>query len=263
MPRPLDVNCDCGESFGKWRLGADEQLIPRITTASVACGWHAGDPATMRDTVALAAANGVVVGAHPGLPDLLGFGRRAVDLSAADLHAYVVYQSGALAAFLRPHGLRLNHVKPHGALYPMLNARDDLAAAAVDAFFEVMDEPVVYWPAGSEDRALLRACAERGVRVVREYYPDSRYGPDGETVVEHSREPMDADLAEAAVRRFLETGEVETVEGGTLALEAESVCVHGDGPSAVAIVDRVIKVLDELDRPLRPATARAQEGTRA
>lgn len=263
MPPSLDINCDCGESFGKWTLGADAELIPRITTASVACGWHAGDPATMRATVALAAAHGVAVGSHPGMPDLLGFGRRAIDLAPADLHAYIVYQSGALEAFLRPHGLRLNHVKPHGALYPMLNARDDLAAAAVDAFFELMDEPVLYWPAGSEDRALLRACAERGVTVVREYYPDSRYGPDGETVVEHSREPMDADLAEAAIRRFLETGAVETVDGGSLRLEAESVCVHGDGPSAVEIVDRVVKVLGELGRPLRPATAAREEGVSA
>jgi 5-oxoprolinase (ATP-hydrolysing) subunit A len=260
---PLDINCDCGESFGKWRLGADEELIPRITTASVACGWHAGDPATMRDTVELAEATGVAVGSHPGMPDLLGFGRRAMDLAPADLHAYIVYQSGALEAFLRPHGLRLNHVKPHGALYPMLNARADLAAAAVDAFFTVMEEPVLYWPAGSEDRALLRACAERGVRVVREYYPDSRYGRDGETVVEHRREPIDADVAEVAIRRFLESGEVETVDGAAIRLEAESVCVHGDGPSAVAIVDRVVKVLGELGRPLRPATARAGEEVRA
>jgi UPF0271 protein len=263
MPPSLDINCDCGESFGKWRLGADEELIPRISTASVACGWHAGDPSTMRATVALAAAHGVAVGSHPGMPDLLGFGRRAMDLAPPDLHAYIVYQSGALEAFLRPHGMRLNHVKPHGALYPMLNARDDLAAAAVEAFFEVMDEPVVYWPAGSEDRALLRACAERGVRVVREYYPDSRYGPDGETVVEHSREPMNADLAEAAIARFLDTGEVETVDGGSITLQAESICVHGDGPSAVEIVDRVRKAMEERGRPLRPATARAEEGVKA
>jgi 5-oxoprolinase (ATP-hydrolysing) subunit A len=212
----------------------------------VACGWHAGDPATMRDTVALAVEHDVAVGAHPGLPDLLGFGRRAMQISPSDLRAAIVYQAGALEAFLRPHGRTLSHVKPHGALYPMLNADDDLAEAAVDAFFDVMEQPVLYWPAGSEDRALLRVCAARGVRVVGEYYPDSRYGPDGETVVEHSRAPADLDAVEAALRRFAEHGEVETTDGGTLRIQAESICVHGDGPSAVAIVDRVKKVLEEV-----------------
>jgi 5-oxoprolinase (ATP-hydrolysing) subunit A len=256
----LDINCDCGESFGKWKLGDDEELIPRITTASVACGWHAGDPVTMRDTVALAARHGVAVGSHPGMPDLLGFGRRTMSLSPEDLRAYLVYQSGALKAFLCEHELRLNHVKPHGALYMMLNSCEDLAGAAVDAFFDVMDEPVVYWPAGSEDRALLRVCHDRGVRVVGEYYPDSKYGADGQTVVEHSRAPMDPALAEEAFRRFFETGEIETVDRDVITLDAESVCVHGDGPSAVAIVDRVVKILDEAGVALRPATAATPEG---
>jgi 5-oxoprolinase (ATP-hydrolysing) subunit A len=259
MAAPLDINCDCGESYGRWSLGADEQLIPRITTASVACGWHAGDPATMRDTVALAVEHDVAVGAHPGLPDLLGFGRRAMQIAPADLRAAIVYQAGALKAFLRPYGRTLSHVKPHGALYPMLNADEQLAEAAVDAFFDVMEQPVIYWPAGSEDRALLRVCAARGVRVVGEYYPDSRYGADGETVVEHARAPADLEAVEAAFRRFVEHGEVETIDGATLELEAESVCVHGDGPSAVAIVDRVRAVLDELGRPPRAATARVSE----
>jgi 5-oxoprolinase (ATP-hydrolysing) subunit A len=255
----LDVNCDLGESFGNWRLGADEALLPRISTASLACGFHGGDPVTMRRTVARAVEHGVAVGAHPGLPDLLGFGRRVIDVSPEDLHAYVVYQSGALEAFLRPHGARLNHVKPHGALYPMLNRREDLAIATVDAMFEVMERPALYWPAGSEDRALLRVARDRGVRVIREFYPDSRYGSDGETVVEREREPMSPDAAEASLRRFLAHGEVETVDGTAIPLAAESVCVHGDGPTAVAIVDRVVAVLEDLGRPVRAATADESE----
>lgn len=226
----------------------------------MACGWHAGDPATMRDTVALAVEHDVAVGAHPGLPDLLGFGRRVMQITPADLRAAIVYQAGALEAFLRPYGRSLSHVKPHGALYPMLNADEQLAEAAVDAFFDVMERPVIYWPAGSEERALPRVCAARGVRVVGEYYPDSRYGADGETVVEHSRAPADLDTVEAAFRRFVEHGEVETIDGGTLELEAESICVHGDGPSAVAIVDRLGAVLEELGRPPRAATATVSEG---
>jgi UPF0271 protein len=242
----IDINCDLGESFGNWRLGADDALLPLISTASLACGFHGGDPVTMRRSVAAAVQHGVAVGSHPGLPDLLGFGRRVMDVSPEDLHAYVVYQSGALEAFLRPHGARLNHVKPHGALYPMLNRREDLASATVDAMFEVMHEPVLYWPAGSEDRALLRVARERGVRVVREFYPDSRYGADAETVVDREREPVDPDAAEQALRRFLERGEVETIEGTTIPLEAESICVHGDGPTAVAIVERVVAMLEVL-----------------
>jgi UPF0271 protein len=255
----MDINCDLGESFGNWRLGADEALIPRITTASLACGFHGGDPLTMRRAVEAAAEHGVAVGSHPGLPDLLGFGRRVMAVSPEDLHAYVVYQSGALEAFLRPHGLALNHVKPHGALYPMLNRDEDLAAATVDAMFEVMARPVLYWPAGSEERALLRVARDRGVRVVGEFYPDSRYGSDGETVVERHREPVTPDTAEVALRRFLATGEVETIDGTTIELAAESVCVHGDGPTAVALVERVVEVLEDLGRPLRAATASEDE----
>jgi 5-oxoprolinase (ATP-hydrolysing) subunit A len=255
----MDINVDCGESFAKWKLGADEELIPLITTASVACGWHAGDPATMRRTVELCVEHGVAVGAHPGLPDLLGFGRRAMEISPDDLRAAIVYQSGALEAFLRPYGLRLNHVKPHGALYLMLNSREELAAAAVDAFFDVMEAPVVYWPAAPDDRALARVCRERGVRFVGEYYPDSRYGAAGETVIEHDRPPMDPDAVEAAFRRFLADGEVETIDGEPIRVEAESVCVHGDGPSAVAITKRVVEVLEEIGRPLRRATAPVAE----
>jgi UPF0271 protein len=255
----MDINCDLGESFGNWKLGADEALLPSITTASLACGFHGGDPLTMRRAVDAAVGHGVAVGSHPGLPDLLGFGRRVMAVSPEDLHAYVVYQSGALEAFLRPHGQALNHVKPHGALYPMLNRDEDLAAAAVDAMFEVMDQPVLYWPAGSEERALLRVARDRGVRVVREFYPDSRYGSHGETVVEREREPVTPDAAETALRRFLQRGEVETIDATTIPLAAECVCVHGDGPTAVAIVDRVVAVLDELGRPLRAATANHSE----
>ncbi len=255
----MDINCDLGESFGNWTLGADDELLPRITTASVACGFHGGDPLTMRRTVEVAVGHGVAVGSHPGLPDLHGFGRRVMAVSPEDLHAYVVYQSGALEAFLRPHGRSLAHIKPHGALYPMLNRDEQLSVAVIDAMFEVMDHPVLYWPAGSDERALLRIARDRGVRVIREFYPDSRYGSDGETVVERKRAHVTPEAAESALRRFLEHGEVETVDGTTIPLTAESVCVHGDGPEAVAIVDRVVAVLDELGHAQRAATAHESE----
>jgi UPF0271 protein len=178
-----------------------------------------------------------------------------MEISPEDLYADIMYQSGALEAFLRPHGLALNHIKPHGALYPMLNRREDLAEAAARALTDLMPAPVLYWPAGSEDRALLRVARQHGIRVVREFYPDSRYGADGETVVERHRMPMSPEAAEAATRRFLTAGAVETMQGTVIPLQAESICVHGDGPTAAAIVDRVIAVLDELGHPLRAATA--------
>jgi UPF0271 protein len=254
----MDVNCDLGESLGNWRMGADEALLPSITTASVACGFHGGDPVTMRRTVEMAVEHGVAVGSHPGLPDLLGFGRRAMDVSPEDLRAYVTYQSGALAAFLRAHDRTLTHVKPHGALYTMLNRREDLAAATVDAMFDVMERPVLLWPAGSEQGALVRTARERGVRVIGEFYPEARYGADGETVVERTRGPVTADEAEAALLRFLERGEVEAIDGTVLTLAAESICVHGDAPDATAIVERVVGVLRARGRP--PRAAFDQEG---
>ena len=227
----MDINCDLGESFGNWKLGDDDVLLPLITTASLACGFHGGDPVTMRETVATAVEHGVAVGAHPGLPDLLGFGRREMDVSPEDLRAYVIYQAGALEVFLRPRGLRLNHVKPHGVLYPMLNRDEDLAEAVVDAMYEVMERPVLYWPAGSEDRALLRAARERDVRVIREFYPDSRYGDDGETVVERRREPVTGDAAETALRRFLDHGEVETIAGHRSPSPPRASACTGTGPT--------------------------------
>src|SRR5437870_9469176 len=146
MRRQMDVNSGMGESFGNWVMGNDAALFPFVTTANVACGFHAGDPVTLVRTVRLAKRNGVVVGAHPGLPDLLGFGRRAMDISPEDAHAYVLYQAGALDGILRARSGRLHHVKPHGVLYAMLNERDDLAEAVADAISALMAAPTLYWP---------------------------------------------------------------------------------------------------------------------
>ncbi|MEQ8697091.1 MAG: 5-oxoprolinase subunit PxpA, partial [Bauldia litoralis] len=154
MPGRIDINCDCGESFGNWSMGADEALMPLITTANVACGFHGGDPLVMQRTVADAHRNGVAVGAHPGLPDLVGFGRRRMDISPAEAYAAVVYQVGALKGFLAPLGMTLHHVKPHGALYGMLNDQDDLAAAVAEAIRDTCPSPLLYWPAPVERHAL-------------------------------------------------------------------------------------------------------------
>ena len=242
--RAIDLNCDLGESFGNWRLGNDEELLPRITSANVACGFHAGDPVTMVDTVRRAAELGVAVGAHPGLPDLLGFGRRAMEISPEDAYAYVLYQSAALDGVARTFGVRLHHLKPHGILYTMLNDRPELAHAVADAFAAAMEAPVLYWPAGSEDGALVRECRDRGFRVVLEFYPDVTYTSDRRLVVDRRKGPLEPATAVERVARFLADGTAATVDGGSIELAGESICIHGDGPTAPAVVAAVREHLE-------------------
>lgn len=226
-------------------MGNDVELLHSISTANVACGFHGGDPVTMVRTVEQAVELDVAVGAHPGLPDLLGFGRRAMDISPDDAHAYVLYQTGALMGTLQAHGAGLHHVKPHGALYSMLNERDDLAEAVADAIARVMETPIVYWPAGAEDGALIREALRRDFRVVFEFYPDLRYGANGRLIVERQKSPVDPRVAVERVARFLSDGTVETVDGGTIRVEADSVCVHGDGPTAPDIVTAVREYVEQ------------------
>ena len=205
--RTIDINSDLGESFGNWSLGNDEAVIPEITSANVACGFHASDPVTMIRTVGLCKQHGVEVGSHPGLPDLLGFGRRPMRITPDDCYAYVLYQTGALQAVLAAEGLTLHHVKPHGAFYSILREDEPLAAAFCEAVLALMPEPVVYWPEG-RDLALPRAARERGIRVVMEVYVDMDYAPDGAIVIQRHKGLTDLDKAAAQIRRFLEDGVV-------------------------------------------------------
>lgn len=241
----IDINCDCGESFGNWSMGADEALMPLITTANVACGFHGGDPLVMQRTVADAQGNGVAVGAHPGLPDLVGFGRRRMDISPAEAYAAVVYQVGALTGFLGAAGMTLHHVKPHGALYGMLNDRDDLAAAVAEAIRDLCPSPLLYWPAPFERHALPRAAAKLGIPVVGEVYFDLSYSDEANLMVERKKSEKDLDEVATRLRRFLDKGEVVSVSGKAIPLDAQSICIHGDGPNAVAIGQRVRAVLEQ------------------
>jgi UPF0271 protein len=263
MPQTIDINCDCGESFGNWPMGADEAIIPLITTANVACGFHGGDPMVMQKTVALAQDSGVVVGAHPGLPDLVGFGRRRMDLSPAEAYAAVVYQVGALKAFLEAKAMALHHVKPHGALYVMLHDQKELAAAVAEAIRDTSPAPLLYWPAPVEQHALPRAARRLGIPVVGEVYFDLAYSDDANLVVERKKTPKDlADVARR-VRRFLAEGVVEAQSGKAIALSAETICVHGDGPNSVDIARTIRAVLAEAGvaaapwRPPAPGRKRA------
>lgn len=230
----IDLNADAGESFGPWRMGSDERLFPSLSSVNVACGFHAGDPVTMDRTVGLAREHGVAVGAHPGFPDTAGFGRRDLAMSPAELHAAVVYQLGALDAFVRRHGARLHHVKVHGALHHRI-ARDadaaDAAAGAVAAFDPDLPFVVLGGPGGT----VMRSAAERhGLRAVAEAFPDRAYLPDGrlaprsqEGALLHEAEQ----IAERAVRMALH-GEVEATDGTVVRLDVATLCIHGDTPGA-------------------------------
>jgi UPF0271 protein len=242
--RTVDINSDCGESLGNWKMGSDEELIPLITAANVACGFHAGDPVTMIRTVVACAANGVQVGSHPGFPDLLGFGRRTMRLSPEDGYAYVLYQTGALQAVLAAHGLELHHVKPHGAFYTVLRTEDELAAAVCEAITKLMPRPVAYWP-DPTDAAFTRAAGAAGIRIVREVYVDLSYSPEGEVILQRAKHATDLGAAAAQVRLWLEEGCVRAVDGTKVPLEAESICIHGDGPNAVEVAQAVRRTIEE------------------
>lgn len=230
-PRRIDLNCDLGESFGAWRMGADEAVMPYVSSANIACGFHAGDPDTMLRTVELARDAGVAIGAHVALPDLQGFGRREMRISPAEAHAMTLYQVGALAGFTRAAHTFLRHVKPHGALYNMA-ARDaalaDAIATAVRDFDPLL---VLVGLAGSE---LPRAGERHGLAVAHEAFADRRYRADGSLVPRDEAgaliDDIEASLAQALA--IAQGGGIETHDGSRLRLRADTLCVHGDHPHA-------------------------------
>ena len=227
----VDLNCDMGESFGAYQIGADAAVMPFITSANVACGFHGGDPGVMRETVALAKQHGVAVGAHPGLPDLLGFGRRTMDLSRQEVYDAVVYQVGALSSTAAALGVPLQHVKAHGALYHMGAANRDLALAIASAVRDVDRDLVFFALPGSH---LVTAGEESGLKVASEAFADRNYMPDGTLV---SRKRPDAHVAEtenvgSRALRMVREGKVRSIDGKDIALRADTICIHGDGPHA-------------------------------
>lgn len=230
----IDINCDMGEAFGAWALGQDRDLLSHVTSASIACGFHAGDPATMRETVRLAEARGVGVGAHPGFPDLRGFGRRAMAASPTEVRDDVVYQIGALTAFTRSK--RLQHVKPHGALYNMAVERDDYANAIAEAARDTDPALIVVALAGSRWAEITRAC---GLRVAREAFADRAVRADGTLVPRSMPGAVIHDVAAVVERslRLVIEGEVTAVTGETVCLEVDTLCLHGDTPGAPVLAE--------------------------
>lgn len=234
----VDLNCDLGESFGRYTLGLDEEVIKYVSSANVACGMHASDPQVMAKTVRLAKAAGAAVGAHPGFADLQGFGRRNMDLTPDELHDLVLYQLGALDGFCRVEGVKLSHVKPHGAMYNMAVKNVSLAAAICRAVRDFDRELPVLAPGGSE---LQRAAAECGLPFICEVFADRAYQPDGTLVPRKLPGAMieDEDEAIARVIRMVQEGKVRALSGEDIEVQAESVCVHGDSPKALAFVQKI------------------------
>jgi len=228
----IDLNCDMGEGFGVHPGGDDLALLEYVTSANIACGFHAGDPAIMSRTVKAAAARGVAIGAHPGLPDLQGFGRRVMHVSAQEVYDLTVYQVGALRGFTAAVGVALHHVKAHGALYNMAARDVELARALCRAVRDVSPGLVFYALAGS---AMVSAAEEIGLAVAREAFADRSYQDDGTLTPRGQPGAMIADLEQSItqVRRMLADGVVHSLAGRELPLRADTICIHGDQPGAL------------------------------
>lgn len=239
----IDLNADLGEGFGPWPMGDDAGVMPWITSANIACGFHAGDPSIMRATVALCAAHGVAIGAHPSLPDLQGFGRRELPITANEAYAQTLYQIGALHAFACAAGTHLHHVKPHGALYNMA-ARDRPLADAIAA--AVRDFNPTLFLVGLAGGALVAAGEAAGLPVQREGFCDRRYRADGSLTPRREPDSIieDVDAAATQAVSLATTGAALTADGTSVKIVADSLCIHGDRPNAAAFAARIHAALN-------------------
>jgi len=231
---PIDINCDIGEGFGIYRCGDDAAIMPLITAANVACGFHASDPTVMRRTVRLAREHGVAVGAHPSYPDRQGFGRRYLRMEPEELLAALIYQVGALEGFLKAEGLRLHHLKPHGALYGTACREPEVAGAIAEAA-RVFGVPVMGL-SGTLQETVYR---ERGLDMICEVYVDLEYADDGQLVITREHEPVKPETAVERALLALRDGRVRTQGGKELPVRVDSICVHSDTPGAVSIARAV------------------------
>jgi UPF0271 protein len=242
--RFVDLNCDMGESFGAYNLGRDAEILAYVTSANIACGFHAGDPAIMRQTVRMALDNGVGIGAHPGLQDLIGFGRRDMDISPKEAYDIVVYQIGSLWGFVRSEGGTMQHVKAHGALYNMAAKNVGLAEAIAEAVYKVDPELILIALAGGE---LAKAGEKIGLKTASEVFSDRTYQSDGSLT---SRRQPDAlikedELAVKQVIRMVNEGKVLSRQGVDVSIQADTICVHGDGVHALEFAKTIVSSLSE------------------
>lgn len=246
----IDLNSDMGESFGAYTIGADEEILRWVTSANVACGWHGGDPQVMRQTVARAKALGVAVGAHPSYPDLLGFGRRPMQITRQEARDYVLYQIGAVRAFVEAAGLALQHVKPHGAIYNVAAKDRELSLGIAEAVKEAGGGLILM---GLPDSEMLKAAREVGVRIAREAFGDRAYNEDGSLVSRKIAGSLITDPGQVAERVIgLAQGRVVAITGKEIRFTADTICLHGDTPGAAAIAKAVREALNAAGVPVRP-----------
>jgi UPF0271 protein len=242
--KKIDLNCDMGESYGAWKMGEDAAVMPYITSANIACGFHAGDPATIRRTVRLAVDRGVAIGAHPSLPDLQGFGRRVMKISPQDMYDLVLYQAGAVEAFARAAGAKLHHVKCHGALYNMAADDEALSDAMARAVRDLGADVFLYCLSGSKS---LERAKMQGVKAAGEVFADRGYSDDGSLAPRERPGGMIEDPAQA-VRQALamiEQGRVVSLSGTPIPVAADTMCLHGDQPGAVLFAKELRRAFSE------------------
>jgi UPF0271 protein len=244
MRTTIDINCDMGESYGAWKMGEDAAVMPYITSANVACGFHGGDPGTIRSTVKLALEHGVAIGAHPSLPDLQGFGRRVMKISPQDMYDLVLYQAGAVEAFARAAGARLHHVKCHGALYNMAANDAGLAEAMARAVKDLGGGLILYALSNS---LMMKTAKKLGIRVAGEVFADRGYADDGTLAPRGSPGAMIEDAALAAQRAvsMVEDGYVTALSGVRVPVAPDTLCLHGDQPGAVAFAKAIRTAFSE------------------
>ena len=249
----IDLNCDMGESYGRWTLGHDDEIMPYLTSANVACGFHGGDPHVMRHSVEMAVQHGVAIGAHPGLPDLMGFGRRRMEVTPQELKDYHRYQVGALAAFVQAHGQKLQHVKAHGIQYFMFEENLALGRASGEQVVELDPEIILMTMAMTKYDTEVRKI--KGLRVAAEGFADRVYADDGQLVSRKLgkdalvTEPAKA--ADQAVRMVMEN-KVRTISGKVIDVKVETICIHGDGPTAEKLVPAVREALVKAGAIVKP-----------
>ncbi|CAG7624225.1 5-oxoprolinase subunit A [Paenibacillus solanacearum] len=250
----VDLNCDIGESFGAYKLGSDSDVLKYVTSANIACGFHAGDPATMRRTVKLALEHGVAIGAHPGLQDLIGFGRRDMDISPEEAYDLVVYQIGSLWGFARSEGAKLQHVKAHGSLYNMAARNAALAEAIAEAVYRVEPELILFGLAGSE---LIKAGKKAGLRTASEVFSDRTYQSDGSLTLRSQPDSLITDERRSVeqVIRMVTEGKVLSQQHVDIPIQADTVCIHGDGAHAVQFAERIRRSLAEASIVVQPVGA--------
>ena len=250
MSTTLDLNCDMGESYGAWTMGNDAAILPFVSSANIACGYHGGDPATMRRTVAAALEHGVALGAHPSLPDLVGFGRRPMQISPQEAYDMVVVQVGALAGVAASQGARLHHVKAHGALYNMAAKDGALARAICTAVRDVDAELVLYGLAGSQ---WVDAARGAGLQLAQEVFADRSYQDDGSLTPRTQAGAMitDVDQAVAQVLHMVQQRSVTSINGKHVPLEPDTLCLHGDQPDALAFATAIRAALEQAGITVR------------